>query len=156
MAIDFSANQQVIDGATGEVTHVDSTGILRTGSESIAYTGTADVFELLRQIESDLTDEANVGNADWHHAMSRHLHDLERTQDHLLDIVGDQAVSLENLDALEFRIGDLKLEQQRMAQAIESADITESVVLLQQEQRFLEYTLASTSRLFDISLVDFL
>ena len=50
IAINFSANQQVINGATGDVTHVDSTGILRAGTETVTYSGTADVFDLLRQI----------------------------------------------------------------------------------------------------------
>jgi flagellin-like hook-associated protein FlgL len=155
-AIDFSANQQIVDGATGAVTHVDSTAIRGVGTESVDYAGTADIFEIMDQLQADLVDEPNVGNADWHHALSRHMEDIERMQDHVLDVVGEQAVSLENLDALEFRIKDLQVEQERMASDIEGADMAEAVLRLQQEQTMLQYTLAGTAKLFEVSLVDFL
>lgn len=156
LAIDFSGNQQVIDGATGGVTHVDSTNIRRAGTESVDYAGTADIFEMLARLEADLTDEANVGNADWQHAMSRHIEDVERAQEHLLNAVGEQAVSLENLDALETRIGDLQVEQEQMASDIEGADMANAVLRLQQEQTMLQYTLAASARMFDISILDFI
>jgi len=156
LAIDFSGNQQVMNGATGEVTHVDSTSIRQAGTESVDHTGTADVFELLAQLEADLTDEANVGNADWHQAMSRHLQDVERVQDNLLDVVSQQAVSLENLDSLESRINDLQLEQEKMGSDIAGADMADAVLRLQQEQTMLQYTLAAAARMFDISIVDYL
>jgi flagellin-like hook-associated protein FlgL len=154
--IDFSGNQQVINGTTGGATHVDSTSIRRAGTESVDYTGTADVFALLAKLESDLTDEANVGNADWQNAMSRHLQDVERVQDHLLSVVGEQAVSLENLDTLETRIGDLQLEQEKMVTDIAGADMADAVLKLQQEQTMLQYTLAAAARMFDVSILDFI
>jgi flagellar hook-associated protein 3 FlgL len=156
VAIDFSANQQIADGATGAITNVNSTAIRRAGTESVDYAGTADVFQILDQLQATILDEANNGNADWNHALSRHMEDIERMQDHVLDVVGVQAVSLENLDSMESRIKDLQLEQEKMASDIEGADIAEAVLRLQQEQTMLQYTLAGTAKLFEVSLVDFL
>jgi flagellin-like hook-associated protein FlgL len=155
-AIDFSANQQITDGTTGAVTNVNSTGIRRAGTESVDYAGTADVFELLNQLGATMVDEANVGSADWNHAMSRHMEDIERMQNHMLDVVGAQAMSLENLDSMQTRIEDLQVEQEKMAADIEGADMAEAVLRLQQEQLMLQYTLAGTAKLFEVSLVDFL
>ncbi|MBL8849252.1 MAG: flagellar hook-associated protein FlgL [Planctomycetaceae bacterium] len=154
--IDFSANQQIADGASGAVTNVNSAAIRRTGAEAVDYAGTADVFQIVDQLKTTILDEANNGNADWNHAMSRHMEDIERMQDHILDVVGDQSVSLENLDSMESRIKDLQLEQEKMATDIEGADLADAVLKLQQEQTMLQYTLAGTARLFQVSLVDFL
>ena len=44
--INFSANQQVIDG-NGGVTNVNTTGITQTGTANVSYTGTYDVFQVL-------------------------------------------------------------------------------------------------------------
>lgn len=156
LAIDFSANQQVVNAATGEVTNVESTNIRRVGSEAVDYTGTVDMFELLDRLQSDLTDEANVGNSDWHQSMNRHLQDIDSAQNRLLNVVGQQAVSLENLDALESRISDLQIEQEKLASDIAGADMAEAVLRLQQEQTMLQYTLAASARMFDVSIVDYL
>lgn len=155
-AINFSASQTVTDSETGAVTHVDSTNIRRTGSESLDYTGTADVFTMIDQLHDDLLNEDLVGTSTWHAAMDRRMGDIERLQNHILDVVGEQSVGLENLDALEARTNDLKLEQQTIASEIEGADLADVILRLQQEQTMLEYTLASSAQLFSQSLVDYL
>jgi flagellar hook-associated protein 3 len=155
-AINFSASQTVTDGETGAVTHVNTTNIRRTGAESLDYTGTADVFTLIDELHDDLLNEGLVGTSTWHASMDRHMTDIERLQNHILDSVGEQAVALENLDAIESRTHDLKLEQQRIAGEIEGADLAEVVLRLQQEQTMLQYTLASSAQLFSQSLVDYL
>lgn len=155
-AINFSASQTVTDSETGAVTHVDSTNIRHTGSEALDYTGTADLFTMIDQLHDDLLDEEQVGTSTWHAAMDRRMGDIERLQNHILDVVGEQAVSLQNLDALESRTNDLKLQQQSIASEIEGADLADVVLRLQQEQTMLQYTLASSAQLFSQSLVDYL
>ena len=155
-AINFSPNQQVTDSATGGVTNVNTVNVRRTGAESLDYTGTADIFTLMDQLEADLLNEEQVGSYTWHAAMDRRMGDIDRLQDHILDIVGQQGVSLENLDSLEARVTDLKLEQQTIASEIEGADMADVILRLQQEEMMLQYTLASSAQLFSQSLVDYL
>lgn len=155
-AINFSANQQVLNSVTGAVTNVDTSAVRQAGTESVDYSGTADIFQVISQLEANLRDEPNVGTADWHDAMSRSLDDIERMQDSVLNVVGEQAVSLESLDSLESRINDMQVDQQKMASDIEGADMADAVLHMQQEQTMLQYTLAATARMFDISLVNYL
>ena len=55
--IDFTAaNQQVVDGETGAVLHVDSTGIGRTGTDVITYEGTHDLFAAAIAIRDTMLD----------------------------------------------------------------------------------------------------
>ena len=155
-AINFSANQQVTDSATGGVTNVNTVNVRRAGAEALDYTGTADIFTLMDQLEAALLNEEQVGSYTWHAAMDRRMGDIDRLQDHILGIVGQQSVSLENLDALQARVTDLKLEQQKIATEIEGADMAEVILRLQQENLMLQYTLASSAQLFSQSLVDYL
>lgn len=155
-ALNFSANQQVTDSATGGVTNVNTVNVRRAGAEALDYTGTADIFTLMDQLEAALLNEKQVGSYTWHAAMDRRMGDIDRLQDHILGIVGQQSVSLENLDALQARVTDLKLEQQKIATEIEGADMAEVILRLQQENLMLQYTLASSAQLFSQSLVDYL
>lgn len=155
-AINFSGNQQVQNSVTGDVTNIDSSAVRRAGTESIDYSGTADIFQVISQLESDLKDEPSVGTADWQDAMSNHMTDIERMQDNVLNVVGEQAVSLESLDGLESRINNMQVDQQKMASDIEGADMADAVLHMQQEQTMLQYTLAATARMFDFSLVNYL
>ncbi len=154
--IDFSGNQQVTDSETGAVTNVNTVNVRRVGKESLDYTGTADLFTLMDQLRADLLNEQEVGSYTWHAAMDRRMGDIDRLQDHILDIVGQQGVSLENLDSLEARLTDLKLEQQKIATEIEGADMADVILRLQQEEMMLQYTLASSAQLFSQSLIDYL
>ena len=77
-------------------------------------------------------------------------------RDSVLDAVAEQSVALENLDALEARTRDLQLETRRVISDIESADIAEVVVELQNTETMLQFTFAATVALMDQSLLDFL
>jgi flagellin-like hook-associated protein FlgL len=154
--IDFSGNQTLFDIPSGDVTNVDSTDIRHAGIVDVEYRGTADAFEALIALRDELLNTRNLPSSEWHAAMSRRLEDLQRVGNHVLSVVGEQSVALENLDTLEVRAQDLQLERQRLIAEIESADISETVVNLQTEQNLLQFTYASSIGLLNTSLLDFL
>ena len=51
---------------------------------------------------------------------------------------------------------DRQLESQKQAGEIESADVSDIVLHLQEQQNLLQLTFASTARVLDLSLLDFL
>lgn len=154
--IDFSANQVVTDSRTGEVTHVDSTSIRRAGTEHLEYAGTADVFETLIELRDELRNVRGLSEDEFHEAMSRRIADLDRVRDGLLQTVGEQSTTLDNLDGLQRRAENFQLETQEAISNLESADFSEIIVKLQEEQTLLQLNLASSVRLFDQNLLDFL
>ncbi len=154
--IDFSANQLVIDSTTGAVTNVNSSGIFRVGSEQLEYSGTAGAFEALMELRNDLRNTRNLSPDDWHAAMSRHIEDLTRVHDHILNVVGEQSIALENLDALESRAQDLQLATKVIISELASTDISEAAIRLQAETNLLEFTFASSVGLLNTSLLDFI
>ena len=155
-AIDFSANQVLTSQSTGKVTNIDSSGVQRTGTDRVEYTDTADVFQSLSQLRDDLRAAAGQSESEFQESITRRLNDLERQSDSILASVGELSVTLENIDALESRAQDLQLSTRTAIGDIESADLTEVVLQLTNEQNLLQFTFASTAGLLDASLLNFL
>ncbi len=155
-AIDFSTNQIVTHNGTGAVTNIDSSAIRRAGSDRLEYTGTADAFQALVQLRDDLRNTRELSSDEWHDSIGRRLEDIDRVRDHLLLVVGGQSVSLENLDALENRVSEMQLATRQIISELESTDISQAAIELQNEQNLLQFSMASTVAVMDISLLDFL
>jgi flagellin-like hook-associated protein FlgL len=156
VAIDFSTNQVVTDGASGAVTNVNSSAIRRAGTDQTDYTGTYDAFQILIALRDDLRNARGQTSSAQIQSISRRVGELERVHAGILDAVGEQSVSLENLDALEQRIKDVQLEVQKQSADLESVDLSSAVLELQNEETLLKLTYAAASTVFDQSLLDFL
>lgn len=156
IAIDFSSNQVVTNGETGAVTNVNSASIRRIGADNLEYTGTYDAFQALIALRDDLRNTRGLNSTAQIASISSRVGELERVHAGILDAVGKQSVSLQNLDALEQRIGDVKLEMQKHSTELESVDLSEAVLGLQNQQTLLQLTFASAARIFDQSLLNFL
>lgn len=154
--IDFSANQVVLNSVTGQVTNVDTRAVQKAGVEQVDYRGTPDVFQALVELRDELLNRRDLSPQEWADAMGRRIEEVQRVHDDLLDVIGEQSVSLENLDAVETRTEDLEVELKISLSDLESADIAEAAVRLQAEQTALQFTYAATTRLMDTSLLDFL
>ncbi|MEZ6145696.1 MAG: flagellar hook-associated protein FlgL [Planctomycetaceae bacterium] len=154
--IDFSANQVVTNSPTGKITNVDSSNIRRVGGEHLEYTGTSDAFAVLRELRDDIRNLHDLPENERQEAIGRRLTDVHRIRDHLLDVIGQQSVTLAHLDDVQTHVEDTQYELQRQVSETASADIPQVALQLQQAQSQLQYTLATASRLFDVNLLDFL
>ena len=155
-ALNFSGNQIVSDSTTGAVTNVDSTSIRRTGSNHLDYTGTYDAFQILIALRDDLRNTRGLSDADRSQSLSARLGELDRVRNNVVQVMGEQSAGLQNLDALERRVQDVQLETTKLTSELESADLSAVVISLQSQQNLLQLTLASTARLMNQSLLDFL
>ena len=157
VAIDFSANQQVISSTTGEVTYVDTSQVRKAGDESVEYAGTAGMFDALINLRDDLRNTRGLDDGALSDAFARRLDDLDRVRDDIMRAVGEQSVALENLDALQIRTEDLQLEVRSVISDLESADISEVVLRLQQQENLLQFTYATTASILgNTNLLNFL
>lgn len=154
--ITFSANQTVTDGNTGEVIFVDTTQVRRTGTELIDHQGRYDVFQLLSTLAQDLRAAADRTPGDNGVLFARHLEELDRLYNRVLEVVGEQSSLLELLDGARNRAEATKIELERLRQEAVAADISEVVLNLKAEEASLQLTLGATARLLNISLLNFL
>ena len=155
-AIDFSANQQLVDSVTGLVTNVDTSEIHSSGTDQVEYVGTANVFESLMQLRDLLREADDLTTDELDYRIAHRIQDLDRAQSHVLRIVGEQSVSLQNLDALELRMQELQLGTVEAVAEIENADLPEVILNLQSEQNLLQFIYATTGTIFDNSLLPFI
>ncbi len=154
--IDFSDSQTIIDSTTGTQVHIDTSELRRAGDEFLEFPGTSDVFQIMYELKEDLHNSRGLGGQNLSESIDRRIGDLERMSEHVLEVVGRQASSLQVLDDLEFRVQDLQLEVETELNDLQSTDISEAVLRMQNDQSLLEFTYAVTAQVASISLIDFL
>jgi len=154
--ITYNANQQVIDSRDGTSVNLNTTAIRKAGTDQLEFPGTSDVFSVLRELRDDLLNTRNLepsANAD---ALNRRLADVERVQDHILNVVGVQSVSLEQIERLAERTGDLKLAEKISYSDTVSADVAAAVLRLQELNNLQQFTMAAVGTLLTPSLLDYI
>lgn len=154
--LDFSANQTLTDSRDGSVVHLNTAGVTRTGTDQLEFPGTADAFAAIINLRDDLLNSRNLSAGAQSEALTRRLSDLNRVHSHILDVIGIQSVSIEQLDRLQTRTEDLALAEKQELSDTVSADITAAVVRLQELQNLQQYTLAAVSTVLTPSLLDYL
>jgi flagellin-like hook-associated protein FlgL len=155
-AISFSANQQITDPRDGTLVNLDTTAIRRAGTDHVEFPGTSDVFSVLRELRDDILNTRNMPDSTRSDSLSRRIGDIERIQDHVLDMVGVQSVSLEQIDRLESRTGDLKLAERIEYSDTVSADIAEAVLRLKELNNLQQFTMAAVGQLLTPNLLNYI
>lgn len=155
-AIGFTSGQSVIDSRTNAVTFVDTSGVIAAGTEAIEYPGTANVFEALAALRDQILNHDELSPTDWQDAITRRISDVDRLGDHLLQIVGSTGVDLEYIEETETELDSLKLAAETSKTDLGGVDYADAILRLQQHQFQYQVVLAATTRLFDISILDFL
>ncbi len=154
--ISFAANEVVTDSRNGAVVNLDTSKINRVGTDQLEFPGTNDVFNTVRSLRDDLLNTRNLSTSDRATALNRRLGDLERVHANLLDIIGVQSVSLEQIERLQNRTEELQLSGKIQYSDTVSADITESVTRLQELTNLQQFTMAAVSQLMTPNLLNYI
>ena len=154
--ITFAASQVVTDSRNGTIVNVDTSAINGTGTDQLEFPGTTDVFNAVRALRGDLLNTRNLPPADRATAFSRRLGDLERVHTHVLDMIGVQSVSLEQIDRLQNRTEELQLSGKIQYSDTVSVDITESIIRLQELTNLQQFTMAAVGQLLTPDLLDYI
>ncbi|HUU91022.1 MAG TPA: flagellar hook-associated protein FlgL [Phycisphaerae bacterium] len=156
-ATDFTnANLAVTDSVTGRVLYVDGTGIERSGLEPVRTPGTYDMFGALVTVRDLMLNTRNMSE-------SKQLALLGEMVDSVTEVtqgltvaemsvgarIGVLATLGENLDNIQTYTDD-------QAASLEDADIVQVVTELARRQMLYEVTLASASKLLQLSLFDYI
>lgn len=118
--------------------------------------GGADVFQTLTQLVNDIRNTAGLSNEDRDAELGNRIGDLDRIGDHLLNVIGEQSVTLSTLDSLQEETENFALQAEETLALTEGTDYAKAALTLQSAQTLLQYSLASTAKLFEISLLNFL
>ena len=155
-AIGYSANEQITDPSDGSVIYIDTTNIRLAESEHLEFPGTGSAFQTLVALRDDILNGRSLEQSARNDAVQRRLGDIERLEDHLLDELGVQSVSLAQMDRLEIRTEDLELDQRVKYGETTSADVAQAAVRLQELLTLQQFTVSSISRVQSQNLLQFL
>jgi len=155
-AIDFTGNHQFIDSRDGSIVHLDVSGVRNAGTDRIEFPGTSNAFTALIELRDELLGASGKTPAEHREALGRRLTEIERVEGHLLDEIGVQSVSLENLGRLVSRTEDLKLQQVAANAETSDADLAAATLELQELLNLQQFTMAAVSQLMQPSLLQFL
>ena len=109
------------------------------------------VFKMLNDLETALTTVPAV-SAD----ITAQISNLDSAIDNITEIRSRNAGVYQRLEATENHYNYFKVNVQDMLSNAEDADIAEAIINMQVQQTTYESTLASTSRIIQKSLIDFL
>ncbi len=154
--INFSGNQVVTNGTTGAVTNVDSTNIRAAGTTWLNYTGTDDAFQALQNLRDAMRNTQGLPSSQQLQAISQSLTDLKRVQDNVLQVAGAQSADLQNLQALQTQVQNVQLQTRQAISNVGDADFSQVLVNLQAQQNLLQVALATTAKMFDQNLLNYL
>lgn len=115
-----------------------------------------DVFQLLGNLSSELSNANNLSPAAQATAIQQTLQGLDSANTNILNVVGQQSASLQNLQSVSQQIQNVQLQTKQQVGNVQNADITQVVVNLQEQQNLLEATLYSSAHVLSLSLLNFL
>jgi len=154
--IDGSANQAVVDSRTGRVLFVDSSSVVRTGSESTYVPGARDLFNTLIHIRDILAGELDVDTQTRTDLLGQGfeaLRDLSASVVGSLSRIGSR---LQGLESIETAFTGVAQSNQDERSRIEGADIIAVAAELAERTTLYKLTLESIGRITDLSLLNFL
>ncbi len=154
--ITFGPSQVVTDAGDGRYVTIDSSNIRLAGDEALEFSGTSNLFQVLKATADDLRNARGFSNAEYAESLGRRLADLEESASMVFDAMGQQATSLRTLRSLEYRIEDLVLSSETSISELQSTDFPDAVMRLTSSQTLLQYTYAVTAEVSTLGLIDFL
>lgn len=147
---------QLVDDTTGNVIHVNTTGLVRAAREQVTFAGTSNVFDTLQGIVDDLRNEQNVSRPEMIDRMGSRLREFDRTQSDLLLGLGQLGSTSKRIQSSEERLQDLTVELKGLVSNVEDADFAVTALELTRAEQTLQLAQATGSRIMQQSLLNFL
>jgi flagellar hook-associated protein 3 len=148
-------NLAVVNGSTGEVLYVDTTGITQAGEQYVRVPGTYDVFNVLIHTRDLLKNQGMVPQGQWDSVMRATVDEVALVEQKLVrayPLIGGRLQTLTNLKS---SLEDIKANADEEISTRQDADITQVAVDLARYQVLYEMSLQVAAKMFSMSLMDF-
>ena len=153
---DFTAENVAVLNSDGEVLYVDARGLVRTGVENVRVPGTFNVFGTLIHAREALLNERNLPRAEQMALVSNALESVKEVMVGVTQGMTSLGAQLEALDTLDTSMANIQASASDQAGALENADLVQVAADLARTQMLYQMTLATTSKLLTVSLLDYI
>ena len=154
--VTFDANQEIVDSRDGTRVFLNTTQIVASGIDQLEFPGTSDAFSVITELRDEILNGRNLTPSQLNASIDRRIGDLQRVYDHLLDVVGIQSVSLEQLGNLKARTEDLALAEEIEYNDTTATDITGAAIRLQELTNLQQYTVSAVAKILSPNLLNYL
>jgi len=152
----FTDNVAVTHADTGRVLYVDTTDVLRTGVEPVRIPGTHDLFGALIHIRDVLNNEHDFSDQKQRELLDLAMGSLDEVSQTIVRSMTGLGGRLQAIDVLKDSMQSIEARAAEQASALQDADVVEVATDLARTQTLYEMTLAVTSKLLQITLLDYI
>lgn len=149
-------NVALVHSETGEVLYVNATTITQAGTVPVRVPGTYDIFNILIHARDLLNNTEGWDGATLDVLMSDTVESMQKVEQKLVrsfPIIGGRIDTLMNLKE---SVEDMKVNSDEEISRLRDSDITEVAIDLARHQMLYEMSLTAASKIFSMSLLDFL
>lgn len=142
--------------STDTVLHLDTTALVRAGSELATFEGTPSLFDTIRGAVADLRLPEETDRTTLIKRLGARLGELDRSQGDLLIGLGKLGAASQRINVAATRLEDLEVTVEGLISNVEDADFTEVALDLQRAEQTLQLAQATGARLMQQSLLNYL
>ncbi|MDH4201338.1 MAG: flagellar hook-associated protein FlgL [Phycisphaerae bacterium] len=150
------SNVAVVHSETGKVLYVDATGIQQAGAEPVRIPGTYDLFNVLISTRDLLKNDQNYSEAQLRSMLSDTVQSMDEVNQRLVQAFPVVGGRLQVLTNFKESIEDMKLATDENISRIQDTDITQVAIDLARYEMLYQMSLSVASRMFSMSLLDFM
>ncbi len=157
VALDFASQDfELVHPESGNVLHVDLTGVTRSGVELVTFGGKVNAFDALQGIADDLRNGDGLNQTEMLARLDTWLGELDRNHENLIVSLGSLGARSERLTNTESRLQGVLVQLSGLRSGELDADLTEAAIDMARAQQSLELAQASGVRLLQTNLLNFL
>ena len=153
----FGANEAITDSATGRILYVDATGLERVGVEPVNVPGTGDLFGVLMSARDLLINDRGLSRQEQTELVNGSVID---SLDEVIGSLTSNATAvggrLQAMSTLKNSVADIKVGVDTRRSDLQDADIIQLAMDLARTQAFYEMVLASSAKVLNVSLLDYI
>jgi len=150
-----AANVPVTHSVTGEVLYVNVSALTTTGTEAIRTPGTYDIFNVLISAR-DLMGDTTLPADQWNDKLNETISAMHNVEDKLTRAFPKIGGRISTLTTLKNSLENIKYNTEDEISRLKDADIAQVAVDLAKHEVLYEMSLAVASKMFSLSLMDFL
>ncbi len=157
VALSFAETDlQLVHAQSGSVLHVDTTQVHSAGSELVTFQGAVNVFDVLEGIAGDLSNTDGIALEDALERLGVWMGELDRNSANVLSGATQLGSRSAGATATAERLADSQTWMQATLSGVEDADYADVVLQMTRAEQTLQLTQATSVRLMQNSLLEFL
>jgi flagellin-like hook-associated protein FlgL len=141
---------------TGSVVHVDTSGVLRAGTELVSFGGANNVFDTLAGIAEDLRNGDGLAHSEMLARLDLRLGELDRNAENVVSGLSTLGSRSARVQTMLNQLSGVDLQLEGLLSDTRDADLAEAVTTMVRAEQTLQIAQATGARLMQTSLLNFL